>query len=179
MYISMNGGDGGVVVQRGKYGTISGNICNNHFGPGINIENGTHIAEATQSNIHINENVCIKNCRRTILEVKPELKSRLIMNPEAGGIAINGDTILITNNQCCDPTLPSTSATQLYGLVITKYSKNITVGSDMICPNFFIGPIGRGGDIFDKRPDPDNTALDRRLKTYDNLSNAEISFPYI
>ena len=42
-----------------------------------------------------------------------------------------------------------------------------------------MGPIGRGGDIFDKRPDPDNTVPDRRLKTYDQyLSEIEEIQPF-
>ena len=117
--------------------------------------------------IHINGNVCINNCRRIKLK-NWYLEGQRIVTPRPGGILIFGQDILITNNQCCDSIVPSTKATQLYGLVIHPFSKNIIIGSNAICSNFLIGPPEGGGDIFDERPDPDNTAPDKRLKSYND-----------
>jgi parallel beta-helix repeat protein len=55
--VSINGGDGGIVIENCQYGTISGNSCEGNFGPGIIID--------AASFININGNVCINNCRRT------------------------------------------------------------------------------------------------------------------
>lgn len=128
--ISSNGGDGGIIIERGKYGTISGNTCNQNFGPGINISNNPNNAS---SNIHIDKNICINNYRRLSIDTRD--------NPEqpAGGIMIYGKDCLITNNRCSDPT---PNATQKYGLSIHDVSSNITIGSDTVYPNVLSGPKG-------------------------------------
>lgn len=134
---SKNGGDGGVIIERGKFGTISGNTCNENFGPGINISNDPK----NTSNIHIDKNVCISNCRRLNLDVNDQLRSKRNFSPKgpAGGIMIYGKECLITNNHCSDPT---SAATQEYGLSIHDDSTNITIGSDAVYPNLFNGPKG-------------------------------------
>ena len=141
--ISTNGGDSGITIENSRYGAVAGNACIGNFGPGININNANFI--------HINGNVCINNCRRIKLKIGTE--GQRIVTPRPGGILIFGQDILITNNQCCDSIVPSTKATQLYGLVIHPFSKNIIIGSNAICSNFLIGPPEGGGDIFDERPD--------------------------
>ena len=138
---------------------MSGNACIGYFGPGINIGN------VNPCFIHVNANVCINNCRRFKLSIGTE--GQRFVTPQPAGIVISGKDVLITNNQCCDANVDLTKATQLYGLAIHPFSKNILIGSKDICSNFFIGSPDKGG-IFDERPAPDNTTPDNRLKSYDD-----------
>ena len=61
--ISRNGGDCGVIIQDGRYGTVSGNTCIGNFGPGI------CITTPDPCFIHVNGNVSNNNCRRYKLKI--------------------------------------------------------------------------------------------------------------
>jgi parallel beta-helix repeat protein len=144
--VSIKGGDGGIVIQECEHGIMSGNICNQNYGPGIIIEKGNFI--------NIDANTCIKNCRRIKSEVVCGKEGDKTVTPVPGGIAVCGHDILISNNICCDDTVPSTDATQMYGLVISKFCKNIILGSSTAGSNFFASGLDptSGGDIFVQAP---------------------------
>ena len=164
--VSNQGGDGGIVIEESQHGTITGNSCNENFGPGINIQ--------SSSFINVNGNACMKNCRRILLPVKRcgDEGKKFMLSP-AGIMLSGGSDFLIINNICWDNTLPATKATQLYGLTIFKGTENITVGSDIVASNLFIGVPDSGpggGDIFVQSP-----AKFDILKSYDEyLSKNEV-----